>query len=213
MNRGRGRHRQSRTSTIVCLLAVHLLLQCAVFRDVGQSATPPDVQEHRFGNIVYEMVNWENQNADNDAGEILLATLGSSASFAGFVPGVGARDWFVQIVLEPTPGKRELGAPVLDRPALFVVQQINGIAFGQSFFMIPKVIHLKRTVKFVVWRRGELQKEYVYESDAWVLVGWLTLLLAVPSESAYLRYDMSRVARSFVADAARDGLLAPGDAD
>ncbi len=184
--------------------------QCVVFRASGQEDAPQDVQEHRFGSVVYEMVNWENQNEENRAGDVLAATLGASAQFERLQAGVGGDEWFVQIILEQLPGNKELGAPILDRPLVTVLRQLNGIAFGQSFFVIPQIQYLDRRVIFAVWRKGQLQKEYVYESDAWVAIGWLSLLAVVPSESAYMKYDMSRVARLFVADAARDGLFASG---
>jgi hypothetical protein len=202
-----------RESVVMIVAAVAILffqLQCVVFRAGGQDETPPDVQEHRFGRVVYEMVNWENLNQENMAGEILLATIGASANFERLTPGVGAQQWFVQIILETLPGKKEMGSAVLDRPGYFLLGHLNGILFGQTFFIIPKVNYQDRDIKFAVWRAGELQREYVYQSDAWILIGWLSLLAVVPSESQYLRYDMSRVARSFVAEAARDGYLTPG---
>lgn len=186
-----------------CLLGLAgLQWHCAVFRAGGQDDTPPDVQTHRFGRVVYEMVNWENENQENAAGAILLSTLRSSASFTALQPGVGARDWFVQIILETTPGKRELGATVLNHPTRFMLETVNGVAFGQSFFIFPKVNYIERTVKFVIWQGGRLRREYAYESNVWALIGWLGILFVVPSERNYLTYDMSRVARHFAADAA-----------
>lgn len=202
----------TRAVALICLTALVCVagVQCVVLRASGQDAVPPDVQEHRFGRVVYEMINWQNQNEENDAGGILLATLGASADFQEFDEGVGGDDWFVQIVLEPLPGKKEFASEFLDRPSYFFLKHGNGILFGQTFFTIPKAHYEERNVKFAVWRQGMLQKEYAYESNAWVLIGWLGLFLIVPSESTYLRYDMSRVARQFLADAARDGIMSTG---
>ena len=188
-------------------LILLLLSRCAVFRAGDELPEPPAVAEHRFGSVTYEMVNWANLNEDNQAGDFLVTTLSDSAEFEQLNPGVGSSDWFVQIILEEYPGKKESGAAVLDHPVGFLAQNVNNIAFGQTIFIFPIIRYLERKITFAVWRGGELKQEYTYQSDAWVIIGWASILLAFASESEYLRTDMGRVARQFAADAARDGLL------
>jgi hypothetical protein len=64
-----------------------------------------------------------------------------------------------------------------------------------------------RFVRFSVYHRGIHVRDYDYQSRAHIFVGWLTLLATPWSESRELQLEMVTIARTFMAEATRDGLF------
>ena len=191
----------------VIVLLFSMATACTIFPAGETEQSPPNLQEHRFARVRYELINWENIRERNSAPEMLMASLSASANFIALEPGVGGDGWYLQIVLEEYPGEKEMGSDILDRPLRWFLKSLNNYASGQPFLIFPWIRHKERRIRFSVWQSGQLRGDYAYHSDAYVVIGWVSILLAGPSRSAYLENDMARIARLFIADAARDGLF------
>lgn len=185
-----------------------LLFSCAIFRADRNARNLTDYRKNKFGTVSFELVNWRTEEIEGTlAGETMISVLETSAQFRKFKNEVGSDGWYVQVVLEKYPGNKEMGGQLSDRPGRFLLSTINNFIASNTFLFFPVLLNLERKISFLVWKGEKLRNEYVYHSDAWAVLGWGTLLLLIPSESKYLRYDMARVARLFLFDAAQDNLL------
>ena len=182
---------------------------CAVF-PMSESEPPPTrLAGHVFGDVTYEVIN-SSAVEDSGARRLLELMLSHSGNFRSITNGPARAAWHIQISFEEYPGSRRLLALQFEEhPGRFALRVINDHLAGATFFVFPILPYLERSVHFDVWRQGALKRSYRYDRDYLVVFGWTSLLLVPWSQLAAVRMDMATVARRFLSDAARDGMLAP----
>lgn len=173
----------------------------------GERRIPRRIDGHPFGQVQYEMINWR---LDSPGREYLVAMI--EGSFANLSPAKKGHlsDWRLEIVLEPDLHRGELATNFVEHPGRAALYVVDDVLFGQTVFIFPWIRRIDRRVSFVVWNGDRTVRTYSYDSD-YYLVGGFSSFLALPfSLRNYVKHDMARVARLFIEDATRDGLMGAG---
>lgn len=177
---------------------------CAVF--ISQRPAPPSPPEQPVGDVNIEFINWQ-LPAQVAQAKLIESVFRTAGFFDRVEVQPGGTGWSIEIVNLEYPGEITLGEKFEQRPLQESFGFINRLVAGRTFLLFPIYHPVDRFVRFSVYRRGIHVRDYDYQSRAHIFVGWLTLLAAPWSESRELQLEMVTIARTFMAEATRDGLF------